>query len=217
MRVLDRLRPGHAQVPLTARWSCPVSVVATQTSTEGTTPMADLTGRTIAFLANRGVEEPELAEPLKALQDAGAKTVLLSAEEGTVVALQGDWDRGQEFPVDAPIEGAKAEDFDGLVIPGGTLNADSLRVDADAVALTKAFAAAGKPIASICHGPWVLIEAGLVDGLEMTSYTALETDLKNAGAKWKDAEVVTDRGITTSRNPDDLEAFNARLLEQFGA
>ncbi|PWH06311.1 peptidase C56 [Brachybacterium endophyticum] len=176
--------------------------------------MADLSGRTIALIANRGVEEPELAEPLRALREAGATTVLLSAEESSVVALKGDWDRGQEFPVDAPIAGAKAEDYDALVLPGGTLNADSLRIDSDAVDLVKAFAAAEKPIAAICHAPWLLIEAGLVDGLRMTSFTALVTDLKNAGADWVDEQVVTDRGITTSRNPGDLEAFNEEIISR---
>lgn len=174
--------------------------------------MTDLTGRTVALIANRGVEEPELAKPLAALQEAGVKTVLLSAEDATVVALNGDWDRGKEFPVDGPIKGASADDFDALVLPGGTLNADSLRIDEDAVGLVKAFAAAGKPIAAICHAPWILIEAGLVDGLRMTSFTSVATDLRNAGADWVDEQVVTDRGITTSRNPGDLDAFNAEVI-----
>lgn len=174
--------------------------------------MADLNGRTIAFIATRGVEEPELAEPMKAVTDAGGTATLLSPQENVVTALQGDWDRGKDFDVDGPIKGAKADDYDALVIPGGTLNADNLRLDQDAVNLTKEFAQAGKPIASICHGPWVLLEAGLVDGLRMTSYTSLETDLKNGGANWVDEQVVTDRGITTSRNPGDLEAFNKEFL-----
>jgi protease I len=178
--------------------------------------MTDLTGRTVALIANRGVEEPELAQPLAALQEAGAKTVLLSAENGAVVALNGDWDRGKEFPVDGPIAGASADDFDALVLPGGTLNADSLRIDEDAVGLVKAFAAAGKPIAAICHAPWILIEAGLVDGLRMTSFTSVATDLRNAGADWVDEQVVTDRGITTSRNPGDLDAFNAEVIARLG-
>lgn len=179
------------------------------------TPLTpDLTGRSVAFLATRGVEEAELAQPWEAVTAAGATATLLSSEEKIVTALVGDWDRGRDFPVDAPISGADVADFDALVIPGGTLNADALRIDADAVALAKAFAEAGKPIASICHGPWVLLEAGLVDGLRMTSYTALETDLKNAGASWVDEQVVTDRGITTSRNPGDLEAFDAELVSR---
>jgi protease I len=179
--------------------------------------MTDLTGRTVALIANRGVEEAELAQPLTALQEAGAKTVLLSAEDSTVVALNGDWDRGKEFEVDAPIAGASADDFDALVLPGGTLNADSLRIDADAVGLVKAFAAAGKPIAAICHAPWILIEAGLVDGLRLTSFTALTTDLRNAGADWVDEQVVTDRGITTSRNPGDLDAFNTEIIARLAS
>ena len=170
-----------------------------------TTP--DLSNRSVLFLAVNGVEEPELKQPLNALQDAGARVTLLSSQSDPVVALRSDWDRGDEFPVDGPISGASAADYDALVLPGGTLNADALRIDQDVVALVKEFAAAGKPIAAICHAPWVLIEAGLTDGLRMTSYQALRTDLTNSGAQWVDEEVVTDRGITTSRSPEDLDAF----------
>lgn len=177
---------------------------------ENTTP--DLTGRTVAFIAVNGVEEAELARPWQAVTEAGGTARLLSAQEGTITALVGDWDRGRDFAVDGPIAGASAEDYDALVIPGGTLNADTLRIDADAIRLVQQMAAAGRPVLSICHGPWLLLEAGLVDGLRMTSYTSVRTDLENAGADWVDEELVTDRGITTSRNPGDLDAFEAELL-----
>ncbi|MCS6711530.1 type 1 glutamine amidotransferase [Brachybacterium sp. EF45031] len=171
------------------------------------TTASDLSNRSVLFLARNGVEEPELKKPLEALKSSGARVTLLSPQTEPVVALRGDWDRGEEFPVDGPLSGASADDYDALVLPGGTLNADALRADDDAVRLVKEFAAAGKPIAAICHAPWVLIEAGLTDGLRMTSYSSLRSDLVNAGADWVDEEVVTDKGITTSRTPDDLEAF----------
>lgn len=178
---------------------------------------ADLTGRTIAFLATRGVEEVELTGPWKAVTEAGATAVLLSSEDGPVTALHGDWDRGADFPVDGPIAGADASAFDALVLPGGTLNADALRIDADAVRLVQHAAQAGTPIAAICHAPWLLIEAGLVDGRRLTSYSSLRTDLENAGAQWVDEQVVTDGGITTSRTPEDIEAFSAEVVARVAA
>lgn len=175
---------------------------------------ADLSGRTVAFLADRGVEEAELAQPWEAVTAAGARAVLYSAEEGTVVSMVGDWDRGREFPVDGPISAADADAIDALVLPGGTLNADAMRIDADAVRLVQQVAAAGTPIAAICHAPWILIEAGVVDGRRMTSYTSVRTDLENAGATWVDEQVVTDGSIITSRNPGDLDAFSAELISR---
>lgn len=176
--------------------------------------MADLTGRTIAFLASRGVEEAELAKPWEAVTQAGAKAVLLSPEDSSVPSLVGDWDRGREFPVDGPIAGADPAAYDALVLPGGTLNADALRIDADAVGFVQAFGATGKPIAAICHASWLLLEAGLVAGRRLTSYSSLHSDLANAGADWVDEEVVTDGILTTSRTPDDLTAFSAELVSR---
>ena len=175
----------------------------------------DITGKRIAFIATNGVEEPELTGPWKAVQEAGGTPVLLSPETGTITAMQGDWEHAGSYEVDAVLADAQAEDYDGLVLPGGTLNADSIRLDQDAVRLVGEFDAAGKPIAAICHAPWTLIEAGLVQGRRMTSYTSLATDLRNAGAQWVDEEVVVDGGLVTSRDPRDLEAFNREALKLF--
>lgn len=173
----------------------------------------DITGKKIAFIATNGVEEPELTEPWKAVEQAGGTPVLLSAETGSITALTGDWDRAGSYDVDGTLAEARAEDFDALVLPGGTLNADNMRVDQDALRLVQEFDAAGKPIAAICHAPWILIEAGLAQGKRLTSYTSLATDLKNAGADWVDEEVVVDGRLVTSRNPGDLEAFNREALK----
>ena len=176
---------------------------------------ADLTGKKIAFIATNGVEEPELAEPWKAVQEAGGTPVLLSSEQGSITALQGDWDRGGSYAVDGTLADATADDFDALVLPGGTLNADNMRVEQDALRLVREFDVAGKPIAAICHAPWILIEAGLAQGRRLTSYHSLSTDLENAGAEWVDEEVVVDGRLVTSRNPGDLEAFNREALAMF--
>ncbi|MFI7480859.1 type 1 glutamine amidotransferase domain-containing protein [Kocuria sp. M1R5S2] len=178
---------------------------------------ADITGKKIAFIATNGVEEPELAGPWKAVQDAGGTPVLLSSERGAITALQGDWDRGGSYEVDGTLADASAEDFDALVLPGGTLNADTLRVEQDALRLVREFDAAGKPIAAICHAPWILLEAGLARGRRLTSYHSLATDLKNAGAQWVDEEVVVDGRLVTSRSPRDLGAFNREALAMFAA
>lgn len=165
----------------------------------------------VAFLLTRGVEQVELTSPRGALDEAGATTVIVSPSEGTLQAMNGDWDHADEFTVDVPVSQAKAEDFDALVLPGGTLNADALRLDEDAVALVKAFFAADKPVAAICHAPWILAEAGVTKGRKLTSFVSTKTDLVNAGASWEDSEVVIDGNLITSRNPGDLEAFNSAI------
>lgn len=171
----------------------------------------------VAFLLKRGVEQPELTEPWKAVEEAGYTPVLVSEEPGTITALVGDWERGDDFPVDVTLNDAKPEDYIALVLPGGTLNSDKLRTNPLAVAFTKAFIDEDKPVAAICHGPWLLIEAGAVPGRRMTSTKRIATDLRNAGATWVDEEVVRDRNLITSRSPRDLPAFNRVLLESLGA
>lgn len=174
----------------------------------------DLNGKRIAIVVTRGFEEIELTDPREALDAAGAETVLISPEEGSVKSWT-DKNWGNDFPVDLPLSEARASDFDALLLPGGVMNPDKLRMEQDAVQLVKDFAAARKPIASICHGPWLLAEADVVRGRKVTSYPSLQTDLKNAGANWVDEEVVVDAGMVTSRNPDDLPAFNRKMLEEF--
>jgi protease I len=176
--------------------------------------MGKLDGKTIAFLAADGVEQVELTEPRKAVEEAGAETHLLSLESGEIQGFN-HLDKADRFTVDKAVGDADASDYDGLVLPGGVANPDHLRTDEDAVAFVRAFFEAGKPVGAICHAPWTLIEAGVVDGLEVTSWPSLQTDLKNAGANWVDEEVVVDRGLTTSRKPDDLPAFNDKIIEEF--
>ncbi|MCC3267438.1 type 1 glutamine amidotransferase domain-containing protein [Arthrobacter gengyunqii] len=173
----------------------------------------DISGKKVAFLLTDGVEQIELTSPWEAVKAAGGVPTLVSPSSGTVQGFDG-MDKGETFTVDLAVAGANAEDFDALVLPGGVVNADFLRVDKDAQAFTRAFFEAHKPVASICHGPWLLIEAGVVKGRDLTSYHTLATDLKNAGANWSDEEVVVDQGLVTSRNPDDLPAFNDKLLEE---
>lgn len=168
----------------------------------------------VAFLLTRGVEQVELTSPRAALDEAGATTVIISPSEGTLQAMQGDWDHADEFGVDVPVAEASVDDFDALVLPGGTLNADALRLDEHAVALVKAFFAADKPVAAICHAPWILAEAGVAKGRKLTSFVATKTDLINAGADWEDSEVVVDGNLITSRNPGDLDAFNAAIADK---
>lgn len=175
---------------------------------------AELTGKRIAILLTDGFEQVEMTEPRHALDQAGAETHLISAKT-EVRGFHHD-QPGDEFPVDVPLSKAKAADYDGLLLPGGVMNPDSLRIDEKAVALIQAFVDAGKPIAAICHGPWPLIETGVVKGRRMTSWLSLRTDLKNAGAEWVDEAVVVDRGLVTSRNPDDIPAFNRKMIEEFG-
>src|SRR6266481_9809806 len=167
---------------------------------------AALKGKTIAILATDGFEQSELIEPRKALDQAGAKTVVISPKPGSIRGWKSkDW--GDEVAVDLTVNDADPDDFDALMLPGGVMNPDQLRTNPKAVQFVKAFADAGKPIAAICHGPWTLIEAGVVKGRRMTSWPSLQTDLRNAGADWVDEEVVIDRRLVTSRKPDDLPAF----------
>lgn len=180
----------------------------------------ELAGKRIAFLvANAGVEEVELTKPWQAMQDAGAETVLLAPEKDTVQAVNGDIDKGDTFDPDQAVGDASADSFDALVLPGGVANPDKLRTDPQAVAFVKAFAQAGKPIASICHGPWTLVEAGVVQGKTLTSWPSLQTDIRNAGAEWRDEEVFTCTAagftLVTSRKPDDLDAFNTAAVAAF--
>lgn len=168
----------------------------------------------IAILATDGFEQSELLVPKETLEKAGAQVQVIAPKEGSIKGWNHtDW--GEKVPVDLNLENAKAEDFDGLVLPGGVMNPDKLRINEKAIQFIRDFAQAGKPIAAICHGPWTLIEAGVVHGKKMTSYPSIRTDLINAGAQWVDQEVVTDHGLVTSRNPDDLPAFCKKMIEEF--
>ncbi|HWV57300.1 MAG TPA: type 1 glutamine amidotransferase domain-containing protein [Longimicrobiales bacterium] len=174
----------------------------------------DLTGKRIAILVEDGVEQVELTEPRQALEDAGATTELISPRSGRVRAWNfTEW--GGEFDVDRPLDDADPADYDALLLPGGVMNPDRLRTNERAVKFVRTFVDSGKPVASICHGPWMLVEADVVRGRRVTSYPSIRTDLENAGAQWEDSEVVTDRGLVTSRRPDDIPAFNRKMLEEF--
>ncbi len=174
-----------------------------------------LQGKRIAFLmANEGVEQVELTEPLEAVHAAGAEADLLAPEEGDIQAFN-HLDKGERFPVDRTVGDADASEYDGLVLPGGVANPDQLRTSEEAVAFIRALFEAGKPIGVICHGPWSLIEADVVRGRTLTSWPSLATDLRNAGAEWVDEEVHVDQGLVSSRKPDDLEAFKAKIVEEF--
>ncbi|MDB5973549.1 MAG: type 1 glutamine amidotransferase [Nevskia sp.] len=173
-----------------------------------------LEGRTIAILATDGFEQSELLEPKKALEGEGAKTEIVSLESGTIRGwILKNW--GQDVPVDVTIKTARAEQYDALVLPGGTMNPDRLRQEPKAVAFVRAFFDSEKPVAAICHGPWMLVEAGVVEGTRLTSWPSLRTDIRNAGGEWVNEEVVSDKKLVTSRKPDDLPAFNRRMIEMF--
>jgi len=173
-----------------------------------------LDGKKVAILVENGFEQVELEEPKKALEAAGAKTQIVSPQVGTVLGWQHtNW--GDKFAVDMPLERASAEDYDALLLPGGVMNPDKLRMNPKAVQFVRSFFDAQKPVAAICHGPWTLVEAGVVKGRTLTSYPSLQTDIKNAGATWVDREVIVDNGLVTSRNPDDLPAFNRKMVEEF--
>lgn len=173
-----------------------------------------LNGKTIAILSENGFEESELFQPLQALKDAGAEVKIVSPQAGRIKGWnKTDW--GRTVEVDVALDDAEAGGFDGLLLPGGVMNPDRLRANPKAVEFVREFVDAAKPIAAICHGPWTLIEAGAVEGRKMTSWASLKSDLVNAGAAWVDQEVVTDQGLVTSRSPDDIPAFNRKMIEEF--
>ena len=175
---------------------------------------SDLSGKKVAILVAEGFEQVELTEPKAALEQAGAETKIVSPEKDKVKAWNySDW--GELFPVDLALDSAEASDFDALLLPGGVMNPDKLRTISKAVEFVKDFFAAGKPIASICHGPWTIVEADMVRGRTVTSWPSLKTDIRNAGGKWVDEEVVTDMGLVTSRKPADIPAFNRKMIEEF--
>ena len=175
---------------------------------------ADLQGRRVAILAADGVERVELEQPREALDRAGARTEVLSVGEGEIQARENDLDEAGTFSVDALVKSASADDYDALLLPGGTVNPDQLRVDKDAVAFVRDFVESGKPVAAICHGPWTLIEAGVATGRTLTSFPSIRTDLRNAGANVVDEEVVVDKNLITSRSPEDLSAFSEAIVSQ---
>jgi protease I len=173
-----------------------------------------LQGKRVAILATDGVERVELTEPKKALDDAGARTVVVSPKSGSIKGWEHDhW--GESITVDLSLNEARADQFDALMLPGGVMNPDQLRMNDRAVEFVRSFFDAGKPVAAICHAPWLLVEADVVDGRTLTSWPSLETDIRNAGGDWVDRDVVTDHGLVTSRKPDDLPAFNRKMLEEF--
>jgi protease I len=174
----------------------------------------ELQGRKIAFLATDGVEQIEYTDPREAVEEAGATAHLVALEPGEIQGFN-HLDRGDRFPVDKAVAEASADDYDGLVLPGGVANPDALRADKDAVQFVRSFFEAGKPVASICHGAWTLVEADVVRDRTLTSWPSIKTDIRNAGGTWVDEEVHTDRGLVTSRKPDDLPAFNAKIVEEF--
>ena len=174
----------------------------------------ELQGKRVAFLATDMVEQVELTEPWQAVEQAGAAPELVSLEEGEIQGFN-HYDKADTFKVDKTVEEARAEDYDALVIPGGVGNPDTMRADENAVQLVRDFFEQNKPVGAICHGPWMLVEAGVVRGRKVTSWPSLQTDIRNAGGEWVDEQVVVDNGLVTSRKPDDLQAFNAKLVEEF--
>ena len=180
----------------------------------GSVDNTSLKGKRVAILVAEGFEQVELTDPRKALDDAGAETRIVSPAKGEVQGWK-HFDKADRFPVDVPLANAEAREFDALLLPGGVANPDQLRIIPEAVAFVRQFFEAGKPVAAICHGLWPLIDAGVVRGRKVTSWPSLRTDLQNAGANWVDQEVVTDNGLVTSRKPDDIPAFNRKMIEEF--
>jgi protease I len=177
--------------------------------------MADqLIGKKVAILAADGFEQVELTKPRKALDEAGAETSVISIKSGKIQGMN-HADKGDKIDVDLTLDDAKPEDFDALLIPGGLMNPDTLRSNDGALEFARHFFREGKPVAAICHGPWVLIDAGVVRNKTLTSWPAIQSDLRNAGANWIDEEVVVDNGLVTSRKPDDIPAFNKKMIEEF--
>ena len=174
----------------------------------------DLKGKKIAFLATDMVEQVELTDPWKALENAGAELELVSLKDGEIQGFD-HYDKADRFKVDRTVEEANASDYDGLVLPGGVGNPDTLRQDENAVRFVRDFFEQGKPVGAICHAPWTLVEAGVVRGRRLTSFPSLQTDIRNAGGNWVDEEVVVDSGLVMSRKPDDLPAFDKKLIEEF--
>lgn len=176
--------------------------------------MTTLKGKTVAILTDNGFEEVELTSPKKALEEAGAKVQIVSLQEKVVKAWQHDhW--SIELPVDVHLNIANSDNYDALLIPGGVINPDKMRLDTEYVSFAQEFLETGKPVAAICHGPQLLIETGMIAGRDMTSYPSIKTDLINAGVNWFDKEVVVDNGLITSRSPEDLPAFNKKIVEEF--
>src|ERR1700736_5982802 len=174
-----------------------------------------LEGKKVAILVTDGFEQVEMTKPRQALDEAGAETKIVSLKSGQIQGMH-HADKADKFDVDLTVDEARPDEFDALMIPGGLMNPDALRSNDDALEFTRHFFGAGKPVAAICHGPWVLIDAGVVRGRTLTSWPHIKTDIKNAGGKWVNEEVVVDNGLVTSRKPDDIPAFNQKMIEEFG-